>query len=83
MGIDLNYKMEAEPNDDILGPKRKNYQFLQLVRDKNYPEALIIGKASNHRPIQSFRKLLTILQSEGSSSSSKKMQKNVMLAVAS
>ena len=38
--------MEAEPTDDILGPKRKNYQFLQLVRDKNYPEALIIGKAS-------------------------------------
>jgi len=38
--------MEADPTDDILGPKRRNYEFLQLVRDKNYPDALLLGKLS-------------------------------------
>lgn len=28
--------MEADPNEDILGPKKKNYDFLQFVRDKKY-----------------------------------------------
>jgi hypothetical protein len=37
--------MEAD-NDDILGSKRLNYEFLLLVRDKKYPEALAIGKKS-------------------------------------
>jgi hypothetical protein len=38
--------MEADPTEDILGPKKRNYQFLQYVRDKNYPEALLLGKLS-------------------------------------
>lgn len=38
--------MEADPTDDILGPKKRNYEFLQLVRDKNYPDALLLGKLS-------------------------------------
>ncbi len=29
--------MEADPTEDILGPKKRNYEFLQLVRDKKYP----------------------------------------------
>lgn len=40
--------MEADPTDDVLGPKKMNYQFLQFVRDKNYPEALILGKRSTN-----------------------------------
>lgn len=44
----LNHQktMEADPTEDILGPKKRNYQFLQYVRDKNYPEALLLGKLS-------------------------------------
>ena len=38
--------MEADQPDDILGAKKRNYQFLQLVRDKNYPDALLLGKLS-------------------------------------
>ena len=38
--------MEADPTDDVLGPKKRNYDFLQLVRDKNYPDALLLGKLS-------------------------------------
>ncbi len=30
----------------MLGPKKMNYDFLLLVRDKKYPEALAIGKKS-------------------------------------
>ena len=30
------YKMEADPTEDILGPKKRNYDFLQFVRDKKY-----------------------------------------------
>jgi hypothetical protein len=39
--------MEADPTDDILGPKKKNYDFLQFVRDKKYAEALVLGKQSS------------------------------------
>ena len=38
--------MEADPADDVLGPKKRNYDFLQLVRAKNYPDALLLGKLS-------------------------------------
>jgi hypothetical protein len=38
--------MEADPSDDIFGAKRRNYEFLKLVRDKNYPDALLLGKLS-------------------------------------
>ena len=38
--------MEPDPTDDVLGPKKRNYEFLQLVRDKNYPDALLLGKLS-------------------------------------
>jgi hypothetical protein len=42
--------MEADPTDDILGPKKRNYEFLQLVRDKNYGDALLLGKLSTSSP---------------------------------
>jgi hypothetical protein len=38
--------MEAESTDDILGPKKLNYEFLLLVRDKKYAEALTLGRKS-------------------------------------
>ena len=38
--------MDAEDGSDILGAKKLNYEFLMLVRDKKYPEALAIGKKS-------------------------------------
>jgi hypothetical protein len=38
--------MEADSSEDILGPKKRNYDFLQFVRDKKYAEALLIGKQS-------------------------------------
>ena len=38
--------MEADPTEDILGPKKRNYEFLQLVRDQKYPEALLLGNLS-------------------------------------
>lgn len=38
--------MEADPTEDVLGPKKRNYQFLQFVREKNYAEALLLGKLS-------------------------------------
>lgn len=46
--------MEADASEDILGPKKRNYDFLQFVRDKKYAEALILGKQStNHLYISS------------------------------
>lgn len=39
--------MDAEKEGgDILGPKKLNYEFLKLVREKNYGEALVLGKKS-------------------------------------
>jgi hypothetical protein len=38
--------MEAESSDDILGSKKLNYDFLLLVRDKKYKEALLLGRTS-------------------------------------
>lgn len=38
--------MEPDSNDDILGSKKLNYDFLLLVRDKKYPEALVLGRRS-------------------------------------
>lgn len=38
--------MEPESSDDILGAKKLNYDFLLLVRDKKYPEALTLGRKS-------------------------------------
>lgn len=42
--------MEADATEDILGPKKRNYDFLQFVRDKKYAEALILGKQSTVYP---------------------------------
>lgn len=58
--------MEADPTDDILGPKKRNYQFLQFVRLKNYPEALLLGKLSKKTTIKFSRMPLTIPQSANS-----------------
>lgn len=38
--------MDADNEADILGPKKLNYEFLKLVRDKKYPEALALGRKS-------------------------------------
>lgn len=38
--------MDAEDGTDILGSKKLNYDFLMLVRDKKYPEALMLGQKS-------------------------------------
>lgn len=38
--------MDSEDGKDILGAKKLNYDFLLLVRDKKYPEALVLGKKS-------------------------------------
>jgi hypothetical protein len=46
--------MEAD-KEDILGAKKRNYEFLQLVRDKKYGEALILGKESILCLIFSFK----------------------------
>lgn len=43
--------MEADPTEDILGAKKRNYEFLQFVRDKKYAEALLLGKQSTPRSI--------------------------------
>ena len=40
------FEMDAEDGSDILGAKKLNYEFLMLVRDKKYPEALAVGKKS-------------------------------------
>ena len=39
--------MQNEEGIEMLGAKKMNYQFLLLVRDKNYKEALLLGKKSN------------------------------------
>lgn len=75
--------MEADPTDDVLGPKKRNYDFLQLVRDKNYPDALLLGKLSISFDMQ-FSKIAPItLQSGNLLSSSKKMQSNVTCPLSS
>lgn len=43
-----------EEGVDMLGSKKMNYDFLMLVRDKKYPEALLLGKKSNRFHNQSF-----------------------------
>ena len=38
--------MQNEEGTEILGSKKMNYEFLLLVRDKKYKEALLLGKNS-------------------------------------
>ena len=38
--------MDEENGTEMLGAKKLNYEFLMLVRDKKYPEALTLGKKS-------------------------------------
>lgn len=38
--------MQNEEGIEMLGSKKMNYEFLLLVRDKKYKEALILGKNS-------------------------------------
>lgn len=45
--------MDAEDGSDILGAKKLNYDFLMLVRDQKYPEALLLGRKSNPPLMQS------------------------------
>ena len=71
--------MEADPTDDVLGPKKRNYDFLQLVRDKNYSDALLLGNLSMIYLIQFSKIAPTILQSRNLSISSRKMPRNVSL----